>query len=77
MSKKNKDIEVRIEETERNLIGQKTTVHQLSIGKKMIGEIFEKGPKTFEYEMSGGYKGVAKTLDEAVESVIRQWNLHD
>lgn len=77
MSKKKQDIEVRMEEVERKVQGDTLTVNQLFIGKKMIGEIFNKGPKNFEIEMTDGYKGAGKTLDEAVELIIRQWNLHD
>ena len=39
MSKKNKDIEVRIEEVKKDIKGKNYEVTQLFIGKKMIGEI--------------------------------------
>ena len=39
MSKKNKDIQVQINEEERLINGEKQTVTQLVIGKKNIGEI--------------------------------------
>ena len=37
MSKKNKDIEVRIEEVKKNINGKTYEVTQLFIGKKLIG----------------------------------------
>lgn len=77
MSKKNKDIEVRIEETEENINGKKVNVNHLFIGKKKVGTIVAKGSKNFEFEMTDGYNGVGKSLDEAIELVLRQWNLHD
>ena len=48
MSKKNKDIEVRIEEVKKQIKGTTYDVTQLFIGKKMIGEILAYGPKEFE-----------------------------
>ncbi|KAF1295764.1 hypothetical protein BAU15_04305 [Enterococcus sp. JM4C] len=77
MSKKNKDIEVRMEETKKSVNGQEIEVTQLFIGKKMIGEIFTNDAKHFEIYMDNESQGVTKTFGEAVESVIRQWNLHD
>ncbi|MFV0558956.1 MAG: DUF2969 family protein, partial [Enterococcus sp.] len=35
------------------------------------------GPKEFEIFMSEENIGSTKTLDAAVETVIRQWNLQD
>lgn len=46
--KKNKDIEVRIEEVKKQIKGTTYDVTQLFIGKKMIGEILAYGPKEFE-----------------------------
>ena len=48
ISKKNKDIEVRIEEVKKQIKGTTYDVTQLFIGKKMIGEILAYGPKEFE-----------------------------
>ena len=45
MSKKNKDIEVRVEETVKVIQGKEYEVHQLVLGKKVIGEILASGPK--------------------------------
>ncbi|MFV0559690.1 MAG: DUF2969 domain-containing protein [Enterococcus sp.] len=77
MSKKNKDIEVRIEESQKTISGTTYEVTELFIGKKRIGEILAYGPKEFEIFMSEENIGSTKTLDAAVETVIRQWNLQD
>ncbi|MDH6365429.1 hypothetical protein M2139_002432 [Enterococcus sp. PF1-24] len=77
MGKKDKDIQVRLEEVEKNINGTKFAAYELAIGKKTLGVIIEKSAKSFEIEMTDGYKAVAKTLDEAVELVIRRWNLND
>ncbi|MBL1229239.1 DUF2969 domain-containing protein [Enterococcus sp. BWB1-3] len=75
MSKKNKDIEVRIEEEKQTLAGVQITVTKLLIGKKEIGRIIPKDEKRFTIEMNGGTQATVKTVDEGIESIIRQWNL--
>ena len=55
MSKKNKDIEVRVEETVKVIQGKEYEVHQLVLGKKVIGEILASGPKEFQ-KLSGRKK---------------------
>ncbi|OTN77298.1 hypothetical protein A5886_002397 [Enterococcus sp. 8G7_MSG3316] len=77
MSKKNKDIEVRIEETIKPIHGKDYTVNQLFIGKKMIGEIMTMGPKEFQSFLGDEDLGASRSLETAIETVIRQWNLHD
>lgn len=51
MSKKNKDIEVRIEEVKKDIKGKNYEVTQLFIGKKMIGEILAYGPKNMKFSL--------------------------
>ncbi|KAF1305560.1 DUF2969 domain-containing protein [Enterococcus saccharolyticus] len=77
MVKKNKDIEVRMEETKKNIQGNTYEVTELYIGKKKIGEILAYGPKEFQSFMDNEELGTSKTLDLAIESIIRQWNLHE
>ncbi len=75
--RKNKDIEVRIEETKKNISGKTYEVTELYIGKKKIGEVLAFGPKEFQSFMDNEEIGASKTLDLAIESIIRQWNLHE
>lgn len=77
MSKKNKDIEVRIEEVKKQIKGTTYDVTQLFIGKKMIGEILVYGPKEFEIFFGEEDFGKEKSLENAIETVIRHWNLHE
>lgn len=77
MSKKNKDIEVRIEETTRNIKGQSYEINQILIGKKVIGEVLTMGAKHFQAFLGETDLGAFKTLDTAIESVLMQHNLHD
>lgn len=75
--KKNKDIEVRLEETKRQISGSTYEVTELSIGKKKIGEVLAYGPKEFHSFMGSEEIGASKTLDLAIEAIIRHWNLHE
>ncbi len=77
MSKKNKDIEVRTEEIKKTIKGNTYEVTQLFIGKKMIGEILAYGPKEFEIFLGEEDFGKEKSLENAIETVIRHWNLHE
>ncbi|MGX7173616.1 DUF2969 domain-containing protein [Enterococcus ratti] len=77
MSKKNKEIEVRIEELKKQINGKYYAVTQLFIGKKMIGEILIYGPKEFEIFLGEEDFGREKSLENAIETIIRHWNLHE
>ncbi|MDU5336224.1 DUF2969 domain-containing protein [Enterococcus sp.] len=76
MSKKNKDIQVQVKEEERLINGEKQIVTQLVIGKKMIGEIIPEN-KNFQAFNDGVLLGNFKTLDDGIEALIRNWNLHE
>ncbi|GAA2908699.1 DUF2969 domain-containing protein [Enterococcus pseudoavium] len=76
MSKKNKDIQVQVSETERLIDGEKQTVTQLVIGKKIIGEVIPEN-KNFQAYNDGHLLGNYKTLDDGIEALIRNWNLHE
>lgn len=77
MSKKNKDIEVRVEETVKVIQGKEYEVHQLVLGKKVIGEILASGSKEFQSFLGEEDLGASRTLDAAIETILRQWNLHE
>lgn len=77
MAKKNKDIEVKIEEEKITVSGQQVTVTKLLIGKREIGRIIPKDEKRFTIEMDGNIQGTVKSVDEGIEAVIRQWNLSE
>ncbi|WP_291292381.1 DUF2969 domain-containing protein [Enterococcus sp.] len=77
MSKKNKDIEVRVEETVKVIQGKEYQVHQLVLGKKVIGEILVSGPKEFQSFLGEEDLGASRSLDAAIETILRQWNLHE
>ena len=76
MSKKNKDIQIEEREVTVNYEGQKKKVSEFCLGKSKIGMIVN---------TDKGYDAViepdqlvmkAKTFENAVEILIREWNLH-
>lgn len=75
--RKNKDTEIRLEETQKQLNGQTYEVANLVLGKKIIGEILVYGPKDFQVFIGEERLGSSKTMDDALEVFIRQWNLQD
>ena len=75
--KKNKEIQIHMEEKKRILQGQEYEVTELYIGKKKIGEILAYGVKDFQAFMDDEAIGSNKTFELAVEAIIRQWNLHE
>lgn len=77
MSKENKDIEVRVEEEKAQYNGANVLMNKLFIGKKEIGRVIPQNDKKFIIEIDGKQEGTAKNLDEAFETIIRQWNLSE
>lgn len=73
--KKNKDIEVIIEETTKNKNGETINVYEMKIGKKTIGTVEALVNNKFEVYYDQELIGTVKNLDEAFEEIIRQWNL--
>ncbi|MGX6961341.1 DUF2969 family protein [Vagococcus xieshaowenii] len=73
--KKNKDIEVLIEESSKNKNGETITVHEMKIGKKTIGTVEVLSANKFEVYYDNELISTVKGLDEAFEEIIRQWNL--
>lgn len=76
MSKKNKEIEVRIEEEAKKVNGRSIVLSKLIIGKKEIGRVIPDAEKMI-IEIDGRKEATVKSFDEAVEYIIRQWNLND
>ena len=77
VSKKNKDIEVRIEETTRKIKGTDYVINQLFIGKKIVGEVMTLGAKEHEAFLGEEDLGSYKSVDLAIEAILLQHNLHD
>lgn len=75
MSKKDKKIEIQI--TDAKVIVDKVSVsgYQLMISKMLIGEIAELDNR-FGVVKNGKVEAFYKTLDQAVEKIIENYNLN-
>lgn len=73
--KKNKDTEVQIEEITINKNGEVLSGYEMKIGKKVIGKIEVLSEKKYNSMIEDENLGVTKSLDEAMETIIRHWNL--
>lgn len=76
MARKNKPIEVDIRETSKNK-GQVTDL-EVVVKKKVIGTIHQDTPDSqVDVQMSSGKKRQVQTVDQAIEVIISEYNLHD
>lgn len=76
MSKRNKSIEVEIRETDQNK--SQVTDLEVVVKKKVIGKIHQDSADAqVSVEMSSGKKRHVRSIDEAIEAVISEYNLHD
>ena len=76
MARKNKPIEVDIRETDKSK--NNVTDLEVVVKKKVIGTIHqEDGDRLVSVEMSSGKKRQVNSVDEAIETIIAEYNLHD
>lgn len=75
MSKKDKKIEIQIEDSQVLVNGQTFDGYQLSIGKKVIGEIAEIEENQFAVVKNGNTESFYKKLEKAVGNIIENYNL--
>ncbi|MGT2907117.1 DUF2969 domain-containing protein [Streptococcus dentiloxodontae] len=75
MSRKDKKIEIQLQEAKVTVNNSKIEGFELTIGKKLIGQIAEIDEK-FAVLKNGEVHIFQKTLDAAVESVIENYNLN-
>ena len=75
MSKKDKKIEIQIEDATVEVNGQKYEGYRLSIGKKVIGEVAELSENQFAVLKNGNAESFYKNLEKAVGNIIENYNL--
>ena len=75
--KRNKDIQVQVVETTKQIDGTNYDVTQLVIGKKTIGEVLHYGPKSFVSFMNEEEIQTDRSLDAAIETILMRWNLQE
>ncbi|HEL2737734.1 TPA: DUF2969 domain-containing protein [Streptococcus suis] len=75
MSKKDKKIEIQIEDSKVLVNKEEFAGYRLVIGKKVIGEIAELEENNFAVVKNGNTENFYKKLDKAVENIIENYNL--
>lgn len=75
MGKRNKHIEVEINETTNNT--DSFTEYELVVRKKVIGKLQQEGDGLVNVEFKSGKKRTAHSIDEGVQMLIEEHNLHD
>ncbi|NRG68887.1 DUF2969 domain-containing protein [Streptococcus suis] len=75
MSKKDKKIEIQIEDSKVLVNKEEFSGYRLVIGKKVIGEIAELAENNFAVVKNGNTENFYKKLDKAVENIIENYNL--
>ncbi|MDR2465291.1 MAG: DUF2969 domain-containing protein [Streptococcaceae bacterium] len=75
MNKKNKDIEVVVEEVKVPVGNQHVEGQKLKIGKREIGVIYSQGQK-FIIEKDGKPFGTATGVDDAFQILLEDYNLN-
>lgn len=75
MSKKDKKIEIQIIDQNVSLENAMVDGYQLQIGKRTVGEIAELDDK-FVVIKNGSAESFFKTLEQAVENIIENYNLN-
>lgn len=75
MTKKDRKIEIQIEDSKVIVNGQTYPGYQLTIGKKLIGEIAELAENHFAVVKNGNAESFYKQLEKAVGNIIENYNL--
>ena len=75
MGKRNKNIEVEINETTNNT--ENFTEYELVVRKKVIGKLQQDGDGPVSVTFKSGNKRKAHSIDEGVQMIIEEHNLHD
>lgn len=75
MSKKDKKIEIQLADAKVAINNTNVDGYNLTAGKKVIGEIAELDNK-FAVVKNGEVEALFKTLEQAIESIIENYNLN-
>lgn len=75
MSKKDKKIEIQLADAKVTINNANVDGYNLTAGKKVIGEIAELDNKIAVVK-NGEVEALFKTLEQAIESIIENYNLN-
>lgn len=76
MSKKDKKIEIQMIDHKVSLENNMIDGYHLQIGKRLVGEIAELDDK-FVVVKNGSVETIFKSLEQAVENIIENYNLNN
>lgn len=76
MSKKDKKIEIQMIDHKVSLENNMINGYHLQIGKRLVGEIAELDDK-FVVVKNGSVESIFKSLEQAVENIIENYNLNN
>ncbi|MGI1729358.1 DUF2969 domain-containing protein [Streptococcus uberis] len=76
MSKKDKKIEIQMIDHKVSLENKMIDGYHLQIGKRLVGEIAELDDK-FVVVKNGSVESIFKSLEQAVENIIENYNLNN
>lgn len=76
MSKKDKKIEIQMIDHKVSLENNMIDGYHLQIGKRLVGEIAELDDK-FVAVKNGSVESIFKSLEQAVENIIENYNLNN
>lgn len=76
MSKKDKKIEIQMIDHKVSLENNMIDGYHLQIGKRFVGEIAELDDK-FVVVKNGSVESIFKSLEQAVENIIENYNLNN
>lgn len=76
MSKKNKDIQIEEREVSVNYDGKKCTASEFWLGKRKIGMVVSTNKGFDAVTEPDQIVNKAKNFEDALEILVREWNLH-
>lgn len=75
--KKNQPVEVTIKESMETIGDAQVEVHELMIGKNVIGKVAKDDQSKFKVSLYDNSTAIVKTFESGYEEVLRVWNLHN
>lgn len=75
MGRRNKNIEVEIQETPNNT--EITTELEVLVNKKIIGTVHQEKGEQASVHYKSGKEMTAKSVEDGIQMIIAEYNLHD
>jgi hypothetical protein len=75
MGRRNKNIEVEIQETKKNT--ETYTDLEVIVNRQVIGTVQQEEGEQARVSFKSGRERTANTVEEAIQMIIAEYNLHD